>query len=96
MTTLRNEIFTRTDPITSYKQEGYEMFDNMIERIRKNTSTILLNGKVEKTSLVRKPKQNLVAGPVKVKTQKKTDKKVGRNDPCPCGSGKKYKNCHGR
>ena len=93
MTILRNEIFTRTDPITSYKQEGFEMFEDMIERIRKNTSTILLNGKVERTSMVRKPVQNLVAGPVKVKTVVKIGPKVGRNAPCPCGSGKKYKNC---
>ena len=96
MTILRNEIFTRTDPITSYKQEGFEMFEAMIERIRRNTATMLLNGKVEKTSIQRKPQQNLVAGPVKVKTVVNKEKTVGRNDPCPCGSGKKYKNCCGK
>jgi preprotein translocase subunit SecA len=94
MTMLRNEISTRTDPITAYKQEGFEMFEDMIDRIRKNTSTILLNGKVERTPIVRKQVgQNLVAGPVKVSTVKNKEARVGRNDPCPCGSGKKYKNC---
>ena len=96
MTILRNEIFTRTDPITSYKQEGFEMFEEMIARIRQNTSAILLNGRIERANLTRKPVQNLVAGPVKVQQVVKKEKTVGRNDLCPCGSGKKYKNCHGK
>ncbi|MGD9901672.1 MAG: preprotein translocase subunit SecA [Spirochaetales bacterium] len=97
MTILRNEIFTRTDPINTYKKEGYEMFEGMIERIREGTSTILLNARVEKVNVERKPiAKNLVAGPVKQKTLVNKDQKVGRNDPCPCGSGKKYKNCCGK
>jgi preprotein translocase subunit SecA len=97
MTMLRNEISTRTDPITAYKQEGFEMFEEIIERIRKNTALILLNGKVERTPIIRKQVgQNLVAGPVKVQTVVKKAASVGRNDQCPCGSGKKYKQCCGK
>ncbi len=102
MTIMKREIMTRTDPIVAYKQEGYDMFEHMIETIRSNTAKIMLNAELER--IIKKPiepqKKNIVANATPVdkqsRTVRKTEKTVGRNDPCPCGSGKKYKNCCGK
>ena len=102
MTIMKREILTRTDPVNAYKQEGYDMFDTMISNIRENTAKMILNAKIER--VVQKPmqqgKKNIVANATPVdkasKTVKNTKREVGRNDPCPCGSGKKYKNCCGK
>ncbi len=99
MTILRNEIGLRAygnqDPIVAYKRDGFDMFDNMIDKIRQDTCSILLNAKID---VERKPvQQQPVYQPVEViEGSRKSDDKVGRNDPCPCGSGKKYKNCCGK
>ena len=102
MTIMKREILTRTDPIVAYKQEGYDMFENMINTIRSNTAKIILNAHVEKVvnQPAKAPKRNIVANATPVdkqsRTVKHTKKQIGRNDPCPCGSGKKYKNCCGK
>jgi len=109
MSILKNEIglrgYGQHDPISAYKEEGFEMFDAMVDRIREDTATILLNVNIEtppeqKRQVFRDAKVEKVdATPVENKTEEKTqaksDKVAGRNDPCPCGSGKKYKNCCG-
>ena len=102
MTILRNEIGLRAygqqDPIIAYKREGFEMFDKMIDRIKLQTASLLLNVNVEvkvKQPLERKPEYKpieVVEGGKKAKSEKL----AGRNDLCPCGSGKKYKNCCGK
>lgn len=97
MTVLRNEIglqgYGQHDPIVAYKQIGFEMFDEMISKIREQTALFLLNINVDK-----KPEPKQVAKPIIVVEQKtaKAEARVGRNSPCPCGSGKKYKNCCGK
>lgn len=109
MTTLRHEIgaqsFGRQDPVIAYKKEGFQMFDDMITSIRERVSTILLN--IQKPTVTVQPRP---AQPMKtVASQEsatpnvpkqtgpaRSEKLVGRNDPCPCGSGKKYKNCCGK
>lgn len=102
MTILRNEIGLRAygnqDPVTEYKREGFEMFDNMIERIKIETSALLLNVKIEVERPQPLPQQKPVYKPIEVREagEAKNTKLAGRNDPCPCGSGKKYKNCHGK
>ena len=91
--------YAQMDPVVAYKQEGTEMFDDMIERIQENTIKLLLKIEVRNVEVVKpqQEKQNLVANDSEGKgVQAKSKKKVGRNDPCPCGSGKKYKNCCGR
>ncbi|MCL2540086.1 MAG: preprotein translocase subunit SecA [Firmicutes bacterium] len=111
MTTLRREIGTlahgNQDPIVAYKREAFSKFDEMIAKIRENTATVLLN--LEKPTVTvtpaapRPPMQNLQTGtetmrgetPRVAKGPAKSDKLTGRNSPCPCGSGKKYKNCCG-
>ena len=112
MQIMKNEIFARgfgnQDPILAYKKDGFEMFDKMIDRIKETTCLMLLNMNIE----VRRPepkannlknteakKYEPAERPEERKIQKtvvNTTKKVGRNDTCPCGSGKKYKNCCGR
>ena len=101
--------FGNQDPVLAYKKDGYEMFDKMVDRIRETTCILLLNTNVEVRR--REPVSNLKNTEAKTydpknddrpkerkiqKTVVNTEKKVGRNDPCPCGSGKKYKNCCGR
>ncbi len=116
MQIMKNEIFARgfgnQDPILAYKKDGYELFDDMIERIRETTCIVLLNTSIQirrpepKPEPQQKFQEARVYDPAaaqqrpqeikKQQTVKNTEKKVGRNDPCPCGSGKKYKNCCGR
>lgn len=100
MEILKKEIGTQAyggrNPLVEYKREGFDLFDEMIEKIREYTCTFLLNVKIQ-----RPPEMKKVAKPQPVQTnqkfvQAKTTKTVGRNDPCPCGSGKKYKHCCGR
>ena len=102
MDQLRDGIGLRAygqkDPVVEYKFEGYEMFDEMVRLIREDTLRRLYQARVE-----RAPERRQVAQPVEAKVAgdgprqpQKSDKKVGRNDPCPCGSGKKYKHCCGK
>ena len=90
------------DPARAYAIEGFDMFEAMNEAIKEDTLRILFH--VEDPSKVKRREQNKnikegfegdSAGEKKKPYVRKT-KKVGRNDPCPCGSGKKYKNCCGR
>ncbi len=99
MDMLRREIrtvaFGQQNPIIAYKKEGFDLFDRMIERIRTDVCTFLINVKVEKPPEIKaKEKEQTTTNEVFV--QAKSNKVVGRNDPCPCGSGKKYKNCCGK
>ncbi len=97
MSQLRNEIglqsYGQHDPIVAYKKIGYDMFEEMVHSIREKTALFLLNVNIEM-----KPVPVQVAKPVNVIEQKtaRADRKEGRNAPCPCGSGKKYKNCCGK
>jgi preprotein translocase subunit SecA len=104
MTVLKNEIGLRAygnrDPLVAYKEEGFEMFDSMIKKIRQDTCTVLLHINVEKVQMnpVVNKEQPIVTNKVDSadKAPETSKKVVNRNDPCPCGSGKKYKNCCGK
>ncbi len=98
--------FGNEDPILAYKKDGYAMFEEMIEKIRTTACLILLNTTVrlrrpeddmpEKPQKTKAGKYDPEERPKEVKIQKtvvNTNKKINRNAPCPCGSGKKYKNC---
>ena len=101
MDALRRGIGLRAlgqrDPVLSYRQEGWNMFDDMIERIHGETASILLKIEVVKNE-EGKEKMSVDKSSQKVAVKNAESKKaeVGRNDPCPCGSGKKYKNCCGK
>ena len=99
MNMLRNEIGIlatgHKDPIVAYKNEGFEMFDKMIDEINEQTASYLYKAKIKVNVVPQTPKGPVAMGNVN-KTEKSSAKKgshAGRNDLCPCGSGKKYKNC---
>lgn len=85
------------NPLVEYKRAGFDLFDEMIEKIREDTCTFLLNVKIQKPPQMKKPEKPVANTQTNEKfVQAKSTKTVGRNDPCPCGSGKKYKHCCGR
>ena len=91
--------YGQRDPVVAYRQEGWEMFDDMVSRIHTETASILLKAVFVKREPAPQPGQPAGARrkpqePLRPAASKGA--KVGRNDPCPCGSGKKYKNCCGK
>lgn len=106
MDQLRQGIHLRaygqTDPLREYQQEGFAMFEAMVEAIEDDVSKYALKAEI-RNNLQREevakgqavnPKEGGEAAKKKKEPARK-DTNVGRNDPCPCGSGKKFKNCHG-
>ncbi|WP_160678567.1 preprotein translocase subunit SecA [Clostridium sp. C8-1-8] len=91
--------YKQQDPVQAYQFEGSNMFDEMIENIKVDTIKLLFHVQMEHTPererVVKETATNQVDDSVKKQPVKK-EAKVGRNDLCPCGSGKKYKNCCGR
>jgi preprotein translocase subunit SecA len=96
--------YAQQNPLLVYKKEGFEMFQDMISRVKEQTLEILFRIQIaepEEIDKLREPEeQNLVFShgddSEKKKPAKRDGDKVGRNDPCPCGSGKKYKKCCGK
>ena len=95
--------YAQKDPVREYQREGYEMFMEMIYHIKMDTLEKLCMVKIQREEEVeeirQKQKQDYVLSrgedTPKAQTAKRDGNKVGRNDPCPCGSGKKYKKCCG-
>ena len=100
---IRLRAYGQQDPVVAYRNEGFEMFDAMIATIRENTARMMLTVQLRKAE---EPKREQVAKPTGAagasdgsapnRRPIRKGKKPGRNDPCPCGSGKKYKKCCGR
>ena len=96
--------YAQQNPLIVYKKEGFEMFNEMISRIKEQTLGILFRIQIEepkKINHLRQPKEQQLQfsgaeGPSKPKPVQRKTQKIGRNAPCPCGSGKKYKKCCGR
>ncbi len=99
--------YGQKDPLQEYRREGYDMFMAMIQRFREEAMSLLLRirpmreRETEELEARRRKQQQHMSyghgdGDDKPKTVKRKGQKVGRNDPCPCGSGKKYKKCCGR
>ena len=102
MSLLREGIYLRQyaqeNPLRAYTSEGYEMFDNLIATIDQDISRYLTNAEIRqnvKREQTIKGTTNEDKSKVKKQTPKRV-KKIGRNEKCPCGSGLKYKNCHGK
>ena len=90
--------YAQSNPLQVYALEGFQMFDNMMASINAEISTFLLNAEVRQ-NLEREEVKNIQTNDgdkASKKQPKKSEKKIGRNDPCPCGSGKKYKQCCGK
>ena len=94
---IRLRAYGQNDPVVAYKREGFAMFDGMINAIREETVRRLYTVRPKTNEEVRRKKVAKITGTggsdktVKQQPVKKT--KIGANDPCPCGSGKKYKQC---
>ncbi len=107
---VQNAAYEQKDPLVVYKLESYNLFAAMLEKLNKDVLSFLLRSdlyaRTEQPQRVAQPRQmqqlqtnrnNLTTnGEQKSNAPVVADKKIGRNDPCPCGSGKKYKNCHGK
>ena len=101
--------YGQRDPLSEYKIEGFRMFEEMMGRVREDTvRTLFLVQVVEEENLPKRRQQHFSmsrgavenagsqgAEPVRPQTVRREARKVGRNEPCPCGSGKKYKKCCG-
>ncbi|OFX44004.1 MAG: preprotein translocase subunit SecA, partial [Bacteroidetes bacterium GWA2_30_7] len=111
---VQNASYEQKDPLLIYKFESYELFKKMLDKINKDSVSILMKGHIpiRDASEVKEGRQPQKQDMSKFRTGRednieekqnqqerlqpvRVEKKVGRNEPCPCGSGKKYKNCHG-
>jgi preprotein translocase subunit SecA len=91
--------YAQSDPINAYTAEGFEMFDTMTEEIREQAVRNLFRVSVRRAPVERKQVAKVIEAAAEggnKPAMKKRGEKIGRNDPCPCGSGKKYKHCHGK
>ena len=89
--------YAQTDPLRAYTVEGYDMFDKMMESIDRDVTVFLCRAEIKQNIERKEVAKNQVTNDGKDhESTIKKSKKVGRNDPCPCGSGKKYKNCCGK
>ena len=97
--------YAQKQPLQEYKQESFELFRSMIGRVREETMVMLHRVQVEQAPAVEAPRQpqqmsfqhgnDIIDEDEALQPMRRDQPKVGRNDPCPCGSGKKYKHCHG-
>ncbi|MBQ9104028.1 MAG: SEC-C domain-containing protein, partial [Clostridia bacterium] len=103
MDQLRKGISLRgygnVDPVLEYKKEGFEMFEDLTMSIQDDTCVLLLTAELQRVPQMQtEEKRDLRTNGDGSNVQRPTvvKKKIGRNDPCPCGSGKKYKDCCGK
>ncbi len=103
MDQLRQSIGLRSygqnNPLVEYQTEGYNMFENMIGAIEFEVTRLFMKAEIRQNVQREQVAQGQPEQPEEEQAQKQAPvhvEKVGRNDPCPCGSGKKYKNCHGK
>ena len=94
------QAYGQRDPLVEYRAAGYDMFDEMTKSIKEDTIRLLfhvhLEERVEREQVAQVTGTNRDESAKKKPTVKKEAGKIRPNDPCPCGSGKKYKACHGR
>jgi preprotein translocase subunit SecA len=97
--------YGQRDPLVEYKREAHQIFEDMIERVKEETVRLLFHIQIQREEQVQQLRKEQEEQPMFYEAAgggtsrpqaAKKERKVGRNDPCPCGSGKKYKKCHGR
>lgn len=103
MSDLRQSIglqsYAQMNPLREYQDSGFRLFNDMLETIDDDVTRYVLRAQIRDNMQrvqVIKPTHTSSGKEMQAKRKPRTAKKVGRNDPCPCGSGKKYKNCHGK
>jgi preprotein translocase subunit SecA len=87
------EAYGQRDPLVAYKREAHEVFETLMESIQHDIVHTIYHVRIAKEPA---PRPQVLPQEQKGKAPVRVGKKIGRNDPCPCGSGKKYKKCHGR
>ncbi len=90
--------YAQEDPLRAYTMEGFDMFDSMLQKVDKDVSIMLLKAEIRQNIERKENKTKMMTNDTEepVKQKPKRVQKIGRNDPCYCGSGKKYKHCHGK
>ena len=91
--------YAQEDPLRAYTMEGFDLFDSMLQKIDKDVSIMLAKAEIRQNIERKEQTKKMITNDSEEKTTKKQPikkQKIGRNDPCPCGSGKKYKQCHGK
>ena len=93
--------YAQRDPVAMYRLEGADMFDQMVDDIKEDTVRQILSvapriQNTERVEVAKPTSEGFLDGKTRVSNKPASSKKVGRNDPCPCGSGKKYKKCCGQ
>lgn len=84
--------YAQKDPLNEYKREAFEMFESLLAGLRQTTTMVLAHVEIR----AQEPEQPAEAAPAPAQQQAMPDRKIARNEQCPCGSGKKYKHCHGK
>ena len=82
--------YGQRDPLIEYKKEAFALFENLLNKLKTDLVTILLNLKI-----IENPAEKVKENNTSENFKKLSKSKIGRNEPCPCNSGKKYKHCHG-
>jgi len=91
--------YAQEDPLRAYTMEGFDLFDSMLQKVDKDISISLLKAEIRQNIERKEQTKKMITNDSEEKVSKKKTikkQKIGRNDPCPCGSGKKYKQCHGK
>jgi len=90
--------YAQEDPLRAYTIEGFDLFDSMLQKIDKDVSIFLIKAEIRQNIERKEVSKNKITNESEEGTKQKPKrvKKVGRNDPCPCGSGLKFKHCHGK
>ena len=87
---IRDRSYGQRDPLVEYKKEAFTLFENLLNKLKYDLIKILFNLKLVENSQEEQSNENFSK-----KFDELSTKKIGRNEPCPCKSGKKYKHCHG-
>jgi len=96
---IRLQAYAQVNPLREYQNIGFQMYEDMLSSISRDVTKFILRAEVRNNlerEQVAKPTREISGKEDQSKKQPVKSDKVGRNDPCPCGSGKKYKHCHGR
>ena len=99
---VQNASYEQKDPLVIYKTEAFNMFKQMVGIMNGKSIAVLMRGQIPENRGGEPDPSRPNAAPVGPRPQgpvgpiRNEGPRIGRNDPCPCGSGKKYKNCHGR
>ena len=91
--------YAQEDPLRAYTMEGFDMFVSMLQKVDKDVSIMLIKAEIRQNIERKENKTKMITNDSEeapVKKKPKRVQKIGRNDPCYCGSGKKYKQCHGK